>query len=108
MVKCPYCGKELDLQVILASATPPGNATPVQAGAEAKMKWYFSTYWFVIGLLCVGPFALPLMWFNPRYKLITKIIVSVAVIAISIWLYGEFKSALNLVKQQWGGLTSGY
>lgn len=102
MIKCPYCGKELDLQVILASAAP------AQAGAEAKPKWYFSNYWFVIGLLCVGPFALPLMWFNPRYKLITKIIVSVVVIVLTIWLYREFKSAYHLAMQQLGGLKLDY
>jgi hypothetical protein len=86
MIKCPYCGKEFGEQI------------------QPKQKWYFSTYWFVIALLCVGPFALPLMWFNPRYKLITKIIVSVAVIAISIWLYVEVKAAWNLAMQQLGGL----
>ena len=102
MVKCPYCGKELDLQVILASATP------AQAGTRAQAKWYFSTNWFVIALLCFGPLALPLMWFNPRYKLITKIIVSVLVIAVSIWLYREINSAWQLAKQQLGGLKLDY
>jgi hypothetical protein len=96
MIKCPYCGKELDLQVMLTSAT--------SAQAGAKTKWYFATYWFVIALMCIGPFALPLMWFNPRYKLITKIILSVVIIALSIWLYIQFKAALNLAKQQLGGL----
>ncbi len=100
MVKCPYCGRDMDEQ------TQPSSTTAVQAGV--KKKWYFSTYWFVIALLCVGPFALPLMWFNPRYKLITKIIVSVAVIAVSIWLYTATKSALQTLQQQLGGLSSGY
>lgn len=98
MIKCPYCGKELDLQVMLASAPP----------AAAKTKWYFSTSCFVIALFCFGPFALPLMWFNPRYKLATKIIVSVLVIAISIWLYREITAAWQLAKQQLGGLQLDY
>ena len=48
------------------------------------------------------------MWFNPRYKLITKIIVSVLVIAVSIWLYREINSAWQLAKQQLGGLKLDY
>ena len=100
MVKCPYCGKELDLKVILAS----DSGELGQTAAPAKTKWYFSTNTFVIALLCFGPFALPLMWFNPRYKLITKIIVSVLVIAVTIWLYREVKSAWDLAMQQLGGL----
>ena len=100
MVKCPYCGREFDVQATLTSGAP------VQMGA--KQKWYFSTSTFVIALLCFGPFALPLMWFNPRYKLITKIIVSVLVIAVTIWLYQEVKSAWNLAQQQLGGLKLDY
>jgi hypothetical protein len=87
MIKCPYCGREFQEQI------------------TSKEKWYFAPYWFVIGLLCVGPFALPLLWFNPRYKPITKIIVSVVVIVLSVWLYFEFKAAWNLAKQQLGGLS---
>jgi hypothetical protein len=99
MIKCPYCGNEFDVQAMPTSAA--------HAQAEAKTKWYFSTYWFVIALLCIGPFALPLMWFNPRYKLITKIIVSVLVIVVSIWLYKVTMSAYNTAMQQLKALDLG-
>ncbi len=39
-----------------------------------NQKWYFKTSVLVIALLSVGPFALPLLWFNPRYRVVTKII----------------------------------
>jgi hypothetical protein len=100
MVKCPYCDKEFDVQATLTS-----TAT---SQAQPKQKWYFSTHCFVVALLCVGPFALPLMWFNPRYKPITKIIVSVTVLVLTIWLYREVKSAWNLAQQQLGGMDLGY
>ncbi|MGA2916559.1 MAG: hypothetical protein ABSE89_11085 [Sedimentisphaerales bacterium] len=91
MIKCPYCGKEFEVQAIDASA----------GSVESKPKWYFSTYWLVIGILCIGPFALPLMWFNPRYKPITKIIVSIVVITVSIWLYMETKQLWDNAMRQW-------
>jgi hypothetical protein len=103
MIKCPYCGQELDLKVILSSDSGQSG----QTAAPDKTKWYFSTHSFVIALLCVGPLALPLIWFNPRYKLITKIIVSVVIIALTIWLYRVFKSAWDMAQEQLGGLNQG-
>jgi hypothetical protein len=100
MIRCPYCGRDIEVQTRLTSVVP--------GQAEAKTKWYFATYWFVIALMCVGPFALPLLWFNPRYKLITKIIVSAAIIAISIWFYIQLKAAWEMAQKQLGGLHSGY
>ncbi len=95
MIKCPYCNREFEVQAVDASA----------GSNEPKEKWYFSTYWLVVGLLIVGPFALPLMWFNPRYKIITKIIVSIAVITVSVWLYMETKAAWDLAMKRLGGLN---
>ncbi len=50
-----------------------------------REKWFFKTRFFVIALLSVGPFALPLLWFNPRCSLRNKILVSVAAV---IFTYG--------------------
>ena len=50
--------------------------------------------------MCVGPFALPLMWFNPRYKPITKIIASVLILAVTVWLYYLIKPVYQSLKQQ--------
>ncbi len=58
-VKCRYCGEFLD------------------GSGRGAGKWYYSTSAIVIGLLIAGPFALPLVWKNPKYKVITKIIVTV-------------------------------
>jgi len=68
-LKCPFCGE------ILNKSDQP------------KTKWYFSTAIVVVALLSVGPFALPLVWFHPRYKTTTKVVVSFIVIALTIWLY---------------------
>ena len=51
-----------------------------------KEKWYFKTTVLVMALLCVGPLALPLLWFNPRFSLKMKIIISAGVIAVSYYL----------------------
>ena len=60
-------------------------------------KWYYSTAAIVIGLLVVGPFALPLVWKNPKYKVTAKVIVTIVVIGFTIWL-------CYLVGNMYGGL----
>lgn len=70
-------------------------------------KWYFKTHVFVIALLCVGPLALPLLWFNPRLDRRKKIIITTIILIIgsafmalfaysvkSIYTYYHFLSEL--------------
>jgi len=53
---------------------------------------------FVMALLCVGPFALPLLWFNPRFTLKRKIVVSVIVIVLTYFLTVMFFNSVASLK----------
>ncbi len=57
---CPHCGKRV-----------------------STTKWYYSTSAVVTGLLMLGPFALPLVWFNPRYTRLTKAVITVLILVVS-------------------------
>jgi hypothetical protein len=70
-VKCRFCGEFLD------------------AHSKPKAKWYFTTPAVVIAMVCVGPLALSLVWLNPHYKIITKVVVTGLVIALT-FLLGYF------------------
>jgi hypothetical protein len=72
-IKCRYCGEFLN------GVRP---AHPLPSGG----KWYHATSAVVVSLLCVGPFALPLVWFNPRYKIKTKAVITGIVVAGTILL----------------------
>ena len=61
---CPYCGKR--------------QASPSEA------KWRHSTGALVIAFALIGPFALPLLWSNPRYRPTTKVVVTVSVLVATI------------------------
>ncbi len=65
MITCPHCGREFE--------------KPKPIG-----KWYFSNYWVIIGLLCAGPLALPLVWLNPNYRTLTKWVLSILVLAATV------------------------
>ncbi len=67
-VKCRFCGEFLD------------------KSSRSGTKWYFSTTAVVVALLCVGPLALSLVWFNPRYKIVTKVIITILVIVFTFLL----------------------
>lgn len=64
-----------------------------------KNKWYFKTSVFIIAILCVGPIALPLAWFNPRYRLRTKIIITVITLILTYYLCVLLAASLSKISK---------
>ena len=60
-------------------------------------KWYFKPYVLVLAFLCVGPFALPLVWFNPGLSRKNKTVASVIIIVLSYLLGIVFVSSLKSI-----------
>ena len=84
MKKCPFCAEEIQEEAVKCRFC--GEFLEESGRTKPKTKWYYSTSAIVIGLLLVGPFALPLVWKHPKYKVLTKVIVTIVVIAVTVWL----------------------
>lgn len=53
---------------------------------SAKIKWFLKPASVIVAILIVGPFALPLVWISPAFKKLAKVVITILVILISIWL----------------------
>ncbi len=85
-IKCKHCGEFLDGTV----RTPaPSNQLP----------WYFRTSTIVIAVLCVGPLALPLLWWRPRTGTAWKIVWTIAVLALTWLTVVSFQKSLDVLKE---------
>ena len=84
MKKCRFCAEEIQEEAIKCRFC--GEFLDSSCKPKPQTKWYHSTSAIVVGLLGLGPLALPLVWCNPKYNVITKIIITIVVIGVTIWL----------------------
>lgn len=94
MKKCPFCAEEIQDEAIKCKHC---NEFLMDLKAEVKTPWYFKPSFLLLCFLTVGPLALPLVWFHPRYSRKTKIILSVIVLVVTYYLGSLFIHSLQTI-----------
>jgi predicted nucleic acid-binding Zn ribbon protein len=84
-IKCKHCGEFLD-------ASNPRFE-------EIKIPWYFRKAFIIIAFLCVGPLALPLIWFRPHMTRAWKIGLTIGILVISWVLFQAMMESIRTLNE---------
>ena len=100
MRKCPYCDNEIQEDATKCNRCGiPLNVTGHQNIASEKTKWYFRKSFIVIAVGCVGPLALPLIWWRPQTSRAWKIGLTIGILIISWILFQATVESIHTLKE---------
>jgi len=53
---------------------------------QSQIKWHLRPAAVITAILLLGPFALPMVWLSPAFKKIHKIVITIIIIFLTVWL----------------------
>lgn len=77
----------------------PADAGPEPTPFESN-AWYYRPWIIVLAVICVGPLALPLIWFKPKTSVVWKVLWTFVMVGLTYWAtIGALESYKNIKAQ---------
>ncbi len=100
MKKCPFCAEEIQDDAIKCKhCGEPLDASNHPRFAEEKIQWYFRKSFIIIAICCVGPLALPLIWWRPQTSRAWKIGLTIGILVLSWILFQSTMESIRTLKE---------